>query len=190
MKRSPALATGMRTRRCPVCGEKYMPALPGQKCCVNPECAIAAGREMQAKAERIQHRKALADAKPLSKLRAEAQEAVNRYVRLRDKDRPCISCGRHHEGQYHAGHYLTVQAHPELRFDERNIHKQCSPCNTHKSGNLHGYRQGLIYRYGEELLDWLDGPHEPKHYTREDLIEIRKKYSELCKKLLTEQSRT
>ncbi len=176
----------MRMRRCPQCGEKFLPARPGQKCCVNPECAISAGREMQAKADRIQHRKALAAAKSPAKLRAEAQEAVNRYVRIRDKDLPCISCGRFHEGQWHCGHYLTVAAHPELRFDERNLAKQCSACNTHLSGNLLGYRRGLIDRYGQERVDWLEGPHEPKHYTRDDLIAIRKKYSELCKKLLTE----
>ncbi|MEF3019469.1 recombination protein NinG, partial [Pseudomonas aeruginosa] len=46
----------------------------------------------------------------------EAQQAFNEFIRLRDAYQPCISCGRHHDGQYHAGHYRTVAASPELRF--------------------------------------------------------------------------
>jgi hypothetical protein len=175
----------MRTRRCPVCGEKFVPDRIGQKCCVNPDCAVALGREMKAKEDRIQHRKAVADAKPISKLRAEAQAAFNAYIKLRDARLPCIACGRHHEGQWHAGHYLSVGAHPELRFDERNAYRCCQPCNTHLSGNLIEYRKGLILRCGKGLVEWLEGPHEPKHYTRDDLIAIRKEFSDLCKKMLT-----
>jgi len=46
----------------------------------------------------------------------DAQSEFNKYIRLRDAKEPCISCGRFHTGQYHAGHYLTVGAKPELRF--------------------------------------------------------------------------
>ena len=38
----------------------------------------------------------------------EAQAVFNKFIRLRDKDQPCISCGRYHQGQYHAGHYRSV----------------------------------------------------------------------------------
>ena len=91
-----------------------------------------------------QERKELREAKQRIKTRAEwlkeAQSEVNRYVRLRDKDLPCISCGRFHNGQYHAGHYRTVGSAPELRFELSNIHKQCAPCNNHLSGNIVNYR--------------------------------------------------
>jgi hypothetical protein len=180
----------MRYRRCPICQTRFTPDRHGQKCCPDPDCAIALGRRMKEKEDRIKHRAALAAAKSPAKLRAEAQAEFNRYIKLRDIRLPCIACGRHHEGQWHAGHYLSVGAHPELRFDERNAYRCCQPCNTHLSGNLIEYRKGLILRYGQDLVDWLEGPHEAKHYTREDLVEIRKKYSEMCKKLLTEQSRT
>ena len=180
----------MRSRRCPICQTRFTPARAGQKCCPDPDCAVALGRQMQEKADRIKHRAALAASKSPAKLRAEAQTAFNTYIKLRDIHLPCIACGRHHEGQWHAGHYRPVGAHPELRFEPLNCHKECSACNTHLSGNLIEYRRGLALRYGSDLVDWLEGPHEPKHYTREDLVGIRKKYSELCKKLLTDQSRT
>jgi hypothetical protein len=149
---------------------------------------LTLGRQIREKEERIRHRAAVAAAKPLAALRREAQEAFNRFIRLRDAVRPCIACGRHHDGQWHAGHYLTVGAHPELRFEELNCHASCQPCNTHLSGNLIEYRKGLVLRYGAELVRWLEGPHEPKHYTRDDLIAIRKKYAEKCKKILTGES--
>jgi hypothetical protein len=81
----------------------------------------------------------------------EAQNAFNAWVRARDAALPCVSCGRHHQGQYHAGHYLTVGARPELRFTADNVHKQCSACNTHLHGNLILYRVELVKRIGLEL---------------------------------------
>ena len=96
------------------------------------------------------------------------QTWCNKYIRLRDADQPCISCGKHHQGQYHAGHYLSVGSHPELRFDERNIYKQCAPCNNHLSGNLINYRKRLVELKGQELVDWLEGPHEPLKLTIDD----------------------
>jgi hypothetical protein len=114
--------------------------------------------------------------KPRAKWMREAQAAFNAWIRQRDKDLPCISCGRHHQGQWHAGHYLSTGARPELRFDERNVHKQCSACNTHLSGNLVLFRAGLIAKLGLESVEWLEGPHEPRKYTIEDLRQIRDDY--------------
>lgn len=113
----------------------------------------------------------------------EAQAAFNAFIRERDKNKPCISCGRHHQGQYHAGHYRTVGANPELRFEELNVQKQCAPCNNHKSGNIVEYRINLVHRVGQENVDWLEGPHEPKRYTVEDLKEIKALYRKKLREL-------
>ena len=104
------------------------------------------------------------------------QQVFNRFIRLRDHAEHCISCGRYHAGQYHAGHYRTVGGHPELRFSVINCHKQCSVCNNHKSGNIVEYRINLRGRIGDNLLDWLEGPHDAKKYTIEQLKEIKLKY--------------
>jgi len=113
----------------------------------------------------------------------EAQTVFNRYIRLRDDSLPCVSCGRHHTGQYHAGHYRTVGGNPELRFNELNCHKQCSVCNNHKSGNIVEYRINLVLRIGNDQLEWLEGPHEPAKYTIDDLKQIKADYKAKIKQL-------
>jgi hypothetical protein len=126
------------------------------------------------------HREAKLKAKPRSKWMAEAQAAFNKYVRLRDADCPCISCGITY-GKWNAGHYRSVGSNPSLRFEPLNNHKQCVQCNQSKSGNAIEYRIGLIARIGLESVEWLEGPHEPKKYTIEDLKAIKAKYTALAK---------
>ena len=112
-----------------------------------------------------------------------AQAAFNAFIRARDESESCISCGRFHYGQYHAGHYRTVGANPELRFEELNCHKQCSVCNNHLSGNLINYRIGLVAKIGQESVDWLEGPHAAKKYTVADLKQIELTYKQKLKEL-------
>ncbi|XWJ90311.1 recombination protein NinG [Phytobacter ursingii] len=83
---------------------------------------------------------------------------------------------RHHDGQYHAGHFRTTGASPELRFDEDNCHKQCSACNNHLSGNLTAYRPALIAKIGQARFDALMGPHALPKWNRDDYIRIRDEY--------------
>lgn len=89
------------------------------------------------------------------------QDEVNRYVKLRDRDEPCCTCGtRNPLIKYDAGHYRTRGSCPELRFELTNIHKQCSVnCNQHGSGKRVEYQGFLRDKYGQAHLDWLDGPH-------------------------------
>jgi hypothetical protein len=123
--------------------------------------------------------------KPKSEYVKEAQTAFNSYIRERDKDLPCISCQRNHSGQYHAGHYRTTKAAPELRFNESNVHKQCSVCNNHLSGNILEYRINLINHLGIEVVEWIEGKHEPKKYSIDDLKSIKEEYKLKLKELKT-----
>lgn len=126
--------------------------------------------------------------KPLSYFRNQAQQAFNEFIRYRDRLLPCISCGRHHDGQYHAGHYRTTGANPELRFNEDNCHKQCAPCNNHLSGNLAAYRPALIAKIGQARFDELMGPHELPKWGREDYIRIRDEYRAKLKTLKQQEA--
>lgn len=168
-----------REKTCRACGNRYMPVKPMQKVC-GPLCAAQFAQSERAKKERKQAAQERAEARRRLKTRAdymrEAQAAFNSYIRLRDANRPCISCGRFHEGQNHAGHYLSVGANPALRFEPLNVWKQCAPCNTYLSGNAVNYRRALVELIGIEKVEWLEGPHEPKKYTVDDLIAIRKEY--------------
>lgn len=119
----------------------------------------------------------------------ETQQAFNAYIRERDRHRPCISCGTCNPGGdprggvWDCSHYRSVGACPELRFEELNAHKSCKQCNRDKSGNIVEYRINLIQRLGQEAVDWLEGKHEPKKYTVEELKAIKAKYRALKREL-------
>jgi hypothetical protein len=107
----------------------------------------------------------------------DCQTAFNAWIRARDAGKPCISCGTTANVQYAAGHYRTVKACPELRFEPLNVHLQCNRnCNMGKSGAIVEYRIELVKRIGVEAVEWLEGPHEPKRYTIEDLKAITAEY--------------
>jgi len=90
------------------------------------------------------------------------QKLVNQWVvHVRDKDKPCCTCGTANPNiKYDAGHYRSRGACPEARFILTNIHRQCSVrCNVHGSGMRSEYIDFIRAEYGQEHLDWLDGPH-------------------------------
>ena len=120
--------------------------------------------------------------KSLSELENEAQVLFNRIIRIIDKDKNCISCGYDFNlgnRQAHAGHYYSVGAHRNLRFEPYNVHKQCSICNNYKSGNLNGYEQGLINRYGIDITETIKSlrtkktPKRTKAEVREFIAKLK-----------------
>jgi len=157
------------------------------------------------KKEKAQHKAAKEAIKTPSKWKAEAQKEFNRFIRLRDYRDDCISCytpteeiqkkdGWKPGGCWDAGHYKTRGAFPELRFEENNVHKQCKSCNASQKYSAKRaesvstiYKEKLIIKIGKSELDWIEGPHDPKKYTIEELKQIkntyRKKANELAKEL-------
>ncbi|MER1959826.1 recombination protein NinG [Proteus vulgaris] len=194
----------LRRRRCKVCREWFIPRQSFQNWCSpehgfelseqrrnkDREKALAKLKKEKQKKEREEKDKLKSRklaVKPLSYFTKQAQTAFNAFIRERDKDEPCISCGRFHEGQYHAGHYRTTGANPELRFDEDNVHKQCAPCNNHLSGNIENYTPRLIEKIGQERFDRLMGSHELPKWKREDYERIRDHYRKKLKELKDEE---
>jgi DNA repair exonuclease SbcCD ATPase subunit len=180
-----------RPKNCknPDCGISFPPQRLGQAVC-SPKCGLAIKEVNQEKARKSLaqiERREIKVRKEKLKSRAEhlreAQAAFNEWIRLRDADRPCVSCGRHHEGQYHAGHYRSVGANPELRFEPLNVWKQCAPCNTHLSGNLVNYRLSLLQLIGDAQVEWLEGPHSARKYTVDEIKTIKADYRALTKEL-------
>ncbi len=154
-----------------------------QACSVS--CALALVRAKDASKRNKAHQK---DKRELRKndrsfQLKRAQTLFNRYIRLRDAGDRCISCDRLHDGQLHAGHYRSVGACPELRFDERNCHLQCAPCNNHLSGNITEYRIGLIRKLGLSMVAELEGPHDRPKLTIDDIQAIQEKYKMKVKEL-------
>ena len=171
--------------RCKICRGKFEPRFFLQKACFDPVClAKWAQLEREKKTDKVhavKKRKMKDNDKSLRE--KAAQSAFNAYIRLRDASLPCISCNRNHTGQYHAGHYKSRGAHPEIRFEVLNCHKQCAPCNNHLSGNISNYRSALIDKIGLDKVEWLEGQHEPKKYTCAELKEIELLYKQKLKAL-------
>jgi hypothetical protein len=166
-------------RKCKVCRQPFAPARQMQSVC-GYECSLSLAVSKRAKAEKaaaVKERKELRERKEKLKTRQdwlrEAQACVNRYVRARDARHGCVSCDRPAtwDGQWHASHLRSVGAASAVRFHLWNIHKACSICNNHLSGNLGEYRPRLVERIGPHRVDWLYRQnhivrHEPEYLQR------------------------
>lgn len=187
IKHKAALKSGekkLRTRKCAIkgCSNRFTPRSITHKAC-GPDCAKQVAEAARIKAARKADAERKLKLKTRSDYLKEAQAAFNAFIRERDAMLPCISCWRFHDGAYDAGHYRSVGSMPSLRFHEDNVHKQCVPCNQHKSGNAVEYRIGLTFRIGRERVEWLEGPHEAAKYTIEDAKRIEAEYKAKLKAL-------
>ena len=191
-----------RRKCCRNCGSGFIAERIGQHAC-GVDCALAIATSKREKADatkakreqsvrRAETRAARAKLKTRSEYIKEAQSAFNAWVRVRDDGDPCICCGSHGNGddwltggKWDAGHFLSRGSHPELRFEADNCHKQLKSCNAGSSKYARkgrtvaeGYRSRLIEKIGLERVLWLEGPHEPKHYSIEELVALTKHYRE------------
>lgn len=172
------------------CGKTFTPARPFiQWCCFDCGVAIAEAKLVQKRAkeatrERVELRKAKEKVKTLTEWKNEVQAVFNRYIRLRDGN-VCISCGTTNPNiQYAAGHFRTVKAAGQLRYNEDNVNVQCNyQCNSVKGGNIAAYRPALIAKIGIERVEALEENNEEKRYTVDELIEIRDHYRMKLKEL-------
>lgn len=179
-----------KQHKCKECGNYYIKFQSTQQVC-SVKCAMAMGkrkseqkRKQADKAERKERKQRLEKLKSRSAWLKDLQNVFNKFIRLRDKDLPCISCGRYHQGQWHAGHYKTVGGNPELRFNEDNVNRQCSVCNNHKSGDIVNYRINLVEKIGLERVEFLERKdHPPLKLSIDEIKELIKAYKAKCKEL-------
>lgn len=157
------------------------------RCCESAGCRLDYAQGVRAKEAEKEFKKQKRDFLDNDKSfqRAKAQKAFNEFIRLRDEKDGCISCDKPSgwNGQWHASHYKTVGARPDLRFNEFNCHKSCSVCNNYLSGNLASYLQNLIKKIGEDRVKELDVVPKPKKYTAQDYKQIYEHYKAKIKEL-------
>ena len=169
----------MRTKTCKECCIKFKPERPLAVVC-SWECGLK--YNITLKQKRVRKEKKELNENDIAVLKRLAQTLVNKYIRLRDIHQPCISCGfKGDSRQWHAGHYMPMGNNGSIRYHEDNIHKQCSICNNHLSGNLANYRINLITRIGLEKVEWLESEKNPKKWTKEELQEIISTYKQKIK---------
>jgi len=163
-------------RKCKICKVKFEPVHSSVQMCCSLTCAIEYSKQIEKKKWQKEKKVLKEKLKTKSDYVKELQKEVNKFIRNRDKDKPCVSCGKPLLNKFDAGHYRSAGGNPELRFNESNIHGQCVYCNQHLHGNLIDYRIRLIERIGVEKVEWLEKKHDPKHYTIEELKELIKEY--------------
>jgi len=169
-------------KKCKVCKNKFEPTKPLQSVC-DFKCALEHAKTLREKQVKKEVKEYKAKTKPLSKHIAEAQTAINAYVRARDAKMPCISCGclsvavyggYRGAGGWDSGHFLSRGAHPNHRFNLNNIFKQCVSCNRFKSGNSTEMRKGVILRIGLEKVEALENDNSIRRFDKEYCERIKK----------------
>ena len=181
-------------RTCKVCKQKFTATFDNVWWCC-PEHGAIFALELRAKqkikeaAKRIKERKEKERAerrdlkarkvalKTKPQWRAEAQAAFNRYVRLRDAGKPCISCGRLPEqtfgGTMDCGHYRTRGAAAHLAFNLHNTASQCVYCNRDRDGAQKAFEQGLIERIGAEKVEAINNDNSVRRFDIQYLQRIK-----------------
>ena len=115
----------------------------------------------------------------LASLRRKLDQVFSRWIRARDAlpngMGRCYTCNRY--ALLEAGHFVPRQ-HAATRWDERNVHGQCSYCNRWQHGNLWAYGLALMKQYGMQVVDdlWLSKKVAVK-FTRSDINDLIAKYS-------------
>ena len=177
----------MKTKKCKICKKSFEPTRQLQPTCNSIDCMTQyankhlKSKQLKAKREASKALKAFNDS-DINILKKKAQTACNAYIRKRDENEPCISCGYNGNGrQWHAGHYRPSGGNSLLRFNELNIFRQCSICNNHLSGNLVLYRENLIKKIGLEKVEELESMNTTKRWSKEELQEIIKYYKDKIK---------
>jgi hypothetical protein len=146
-------------------------------------------RQTTAKAERKDRQEKLAKFKRKADHVADCQKAFNAWVRFRDRNEPCIDCGKFahddgiHGGAWDAGQYLSRGSHPHLRFDERNVFKQLKGCNRPGGTTAASFRAGVVALIGLAAVEALEADQTPRHYAVDQLVAMTAHYRKLLKDL-------
>ena len=151
-----------RKRICVNCKERF----PVESGTIRPvgffhsiECQVEYGRKNGAKArikakdKEFKEIKRRVKAESLKTRKRAAKEACHLYIRTRDKDQPCICCGKPLLPDFHAGHFFESGNNPKIRYDESNINGQNLQCNYFKDGG--DYETNLVEKVGKQEVNRL-----------------------------------
>ena len=138
------------------CGNEFEPYHKANSTIVSRiciTCLLAKSNTKRKKTQRKETKELKTALKTHSEWLRDLQKVFNTYIRERDKGKPCISCDRPLANKFDAGHFFSVGAYPNIRFNEDNTNGQCVHCNQHKHGNVSEYAIRLPYRIGQERYD-------------------------------------
>ncbi|MGQ1928178.1 recombination protein NinG [Ornithobacterium rhinotracheale] len=163
----------MGVKKCKICKKNFVQRYGSLQVVCSYQCAIKLQNRKQKEKDKRQ-RDAL---KTHGQWLKELQKVFNAYIRERDKYKPCISCGKEpNKGKRDAGHYYSVGARADIRFNEDNVHAQCVTCNQYRHGNLIEYRKGLVQRIGEDRVLALDVERKDSKMAIHEIKQMIEKY--------------
>lgn len=90
---------------------------------------------------------------------AKLWKVFSEYIRLRDSDENgycvCLTCPaiRYYKNM-DCGHGIGRQ-HMSTKYDEKNNHAQCKPCNGFEAGKADRYKEAINKKYGPGTWDML-----------------------------------
>lgn len=166
--------------RCKHCKEKFEVKKFNQKFCKgNTDCLTAEAMfllNQKKKADEKKWRKEKKEKLPIlypRKYKNLLQSQINLLARKIDGyfGYLCIDCGKPYGKQTDAAHLHNSQGNENIRYNLHNLHSAKSDCNRWSSEHKVGYRKGIIERYGEEYLNYID-IELPKIYAYLGLNEV------------------
>lgn len=180
-----------KPRTCAQCGTLFSPFSSTARVC-SPSCAIKTVKAQKA-ATKVAVKRRKAELETIPELIKKAQHEFNAYVRERDREKNCISCGtplgvEAVGGGYDCGHYRSTGSAAHLRFDERNAHGQCKKCNRWGAGRAVDYRIGLVARIGVVAVEALESDTGVVKWDRDTLRQIKAIYRAKARQLRKEQA--
>jgi len=90
----------------------------------------------------------------IKKSKAKADRYFSSFIRERDKDKPCVTCGKYTDKK-DCGHFIS-RRFESTRFDEKNSHGQCQKCNRFEYGNQYEHSLKIDSMYGKGTSEELN----------------------------------
>lgn len=187
-------------KNCRDCGNEFSPYKTTDTRCVG--CLVKfVVKDNQRKRDKVindvlkpirkKNKKLEEDMMTLSDWLKRCQKYFNKFIRLRDKSRLCISCSNPlitnpgaWKAQFDAGHFYSVGAYPNLRFNEDNCHGQCVRCNRDLHSNNTEYQIRLPERIGvDALIELKSIRHKPLNISIPEVKELIEHYKQLIKSM-------
>ena len=92
---------------------------------------------------------------------------ISQFSRVEDLPVKCCTCNDVKSWiRFDAGHFFSRGrgGMSGVYFDERNINTQCKSCNGFNQGNAQVYREFILRKYGQEVIDELEFLHKNGSY--------------------------
>ena len=172
----------VKPKKCRNCKQTFTPKRSTLEVVCSLHCALSEAKKKTAKDWQKEKAKRKEDLMTHKDYVQKLQPIFNKFIRVRDKNQPCISCESPLPKKYDAGHCFPAGHYANLRFNEYNCHAQCIVCNQHKHGNQSEYLLRLPKRIGMAKYErLLVQRHENTKLTINELKTLIIKYREKTK---------